>query len=401
MVFRIKLNSIRLYRLNASSGGNAGTEDNDVVPGVDVSFSTSPAILSGWHSDRTAWPRTSVDFPVAEADRGRMNVWLTGNTVGSLNPPSEKLLRDMTSAVKNAMTSYFESATSHSLLTAPFRVSAALSNGSRRTPLIFKPVVMELNPHSPIMAMREFSYNGDNLHTAVDIINRPSGLRVKVSPQEGFPGWGPFTHLDIVAAPQAGLIPDNLKVDSLRTVEEEGTLYRAYHYDRLDRDTVIGEAAVQTDFRILMSIPLDDLTAGTDNDVDIPAGILTNWKLLPKFSALAGTGGTTDSTAADNIYDPEVWEPAVDFETEPLDLGQPEKRKWVRNMWLRGIYDRKSVTVTLYASRHREDWIPVAQGSRGWISGVSAMGFRWWKVRVKGTLREGDSLDALTFEGHI
>ena len=75
----------------------------------------------------------------------------------------------------------------------------------------------------------------------------------------------------------------------------------------------------------------------------------------------------------------------------------PEERKWVRSMILRGCYNRTALRVRLYGARHREDWHLISDGMRGWCDGTAMAGFRWFKVRITGSMRRRDYLDALTF----
>ena len=80
-----------------------------------------------------------------------------------------------------------------------------------------------------------------------------------------------------------------------------------------------------------------------------------------------------------------------------MDLGDPERRKWVYMAALRGCFDRKSIRMRVYASRHRQSWKLIADGRRGWVSAATHQGFRWFKVRVTGSMNRGDYVDAVSF----
>lgn len=374
------------------SGGDAQARAS--AQQFSIAFSMQPAELPGWTGGMSDYPATSVTFTFPEGDAARVHAWFSGNYKGVTAPASTTLISNVSHAVKSALEAYFGAAAGMDLFTAPFRVGWVLrmKDGNRR---ISSPAELMLTGRqSPLVAILSRTFEGTSVTTPVAIVNRP--MRLMITPSQPVSEWGDVTHIDIIAAPQPSLIPSGLRVSGVGTQEEEESeRYLCYQYPRLKSEIIANTASIQNDFRIIASIPVGDITGTDTMAVPMTAGGLGNWKLLPKYSDNGTSSGGGDNPGDGD--EPQAWEPWIDKETEALDLGMPEERKWVRSMILRGCYDRTALRVRLYGARHREDWHLISDGKRGWCAGTAMAGFRWFKVRITGSMRRRDYLDALTF----
>lgn len=367
------------------------------VPGtMTVTFSMVKAVLEDWTSDVSGYPRGMVSFKYPEADMERVMAWMTGDFGNVTAPASDSLLRNVTSAVSGLLKQYFAAASGHNLFTSPFKVGWALRKRDGTREMTQPLTLMQINPNSPILPIANYSVRQEEAQTLNDIINNPGSIQITPSsiPTE----WGEVSHIDIIATPPASLIPQDMVITGVTTVMVGDKRQRAYRYNRLDDTEVCGAASIQNDLRIIASIPVGEMTEGKPMTVQLIPGALSNWKLLDKFS----TGGDGDTGDGDDKDDnqgnqEDKWEPYIDKETNPLDLGDPERRKWVYMAALRGCFDRNSIRIRVYASRHRQNWRLIADGRRGWVSAATHQGFRWFKVRITGSMNRGDYVDAVSF----
>lgn len=367
---------------------------------MSVTFGMVKAKLEEWTSDVSGYPRGALRFRYPKADRERVMAWMTGDFGNVSEPASDALLKNVTTAVQELLKQYVTTASGHNLFTSPFKVGWALRKKDGTREMTQPLTLMQINPGSPLLPIADFSVGEEEARTLNDIINNPCGLQITASSIPA--GWGDVTHIDIVATPQASLLPQDMQVTGVTTVMVGEKRCRAYHYNRLDDTEVLGTASIQNDLRIIASIPVADLADGQPSAVQLIPGALSNWKLLDKFSTGgtgSGAGGGGDDDGKDDNQDnqEDKWEPYIDKETDPLDLGDPERRKWVYMAALRGCFDRKSIRIRVYASRHRQGWKLIADGRRGWVSAATHQGFRWFKVRITGSMNRGDYVDAVSF----
>lgn len=436
MIYRISLSKIKLKRLlsfditNSNNGGETpGTaisiglldpeEDKGEISDIngsktetadsteesklsvassdlDFKFGMMPDLLSPWNNKPEDYPNGVVDFTVSEADRPRVMMWLTGQVAGTVMPPSDKLLKDMTAVTKTLLTSYFNKAAETGLFTAPCRIGWAFryKDGTR---IMTRPMQLIVpNDRAPLLPIALYNFYDGTVHTQTEITNRPCHLTITPSRIPDEIDGDKIVAVDIVAGPQPGMIPSDFRIMNISTETVDGTNRKVFYYTRPDASALAAEAAIQNDLRIIASITAEAFSGIQQLKVPLTPGALSNWKMLPKYSQ--GTLGEDDDPDPGNTYDPDIWEPVINLETEPLDLGLPDKRKHLRAVHLCGIYERGAVSITLYGSRHREKWIKVASGSRGWISGLAGDRFQWWKIRIRGSLRPDDSLEALSFD---
>lgn len=384
-----------LANLN-SSESSIGASNPD-AGSVSVAFGMVKAKLEDWTSDVSGYPRGMVSFKYPETDMERVMAWMTGDFGNVTAPASDALLRNVTSAVSGLLKQYFAAASGHNLFTSPFKVGWALRKRDGTREMTQPLTLMQINPNSPILPIANYSVRREEAQTLNDIINNPGSIQI--TPSSVPADWGDIFHMDIVATPQASLIPQDMMITGVTTVMVGDNRQRAYRYNRLDDTEVCGAASIQNDLRVIASIPVGEMTEGKPMTVQLIPGALSNWKLLDKFST-GGTGsGDGGGEGKDDNKDDEEdeWEPYIDRETDPLDLGDPERRKWVYMTALRGCFDRKALRIRVYASRHRQGWKLIADGRRGWVSVATHQGFRWFKVRVTGSMNRGDYVDAVSF----
>lgn len=382
--------------------GTTNAEAANTTSGeMSVTFGMVKAKLDEWTSDVSGYQRGAVRFRFPEADRERVSAWMTGDFGNVSEPASDTLLKNVTAAVQGLLKQYIAAADGHNLFTSPFKVGWALRKKDGTREMTQPLTLMQINPHSPVLPIANFSVGQEEAQTLNDIINNPCSLQITASSLPA--DWDDVTHIDIVATPQASLLPQDMQVTGVTTVMVGEKRCRAYHYNRLDDTEVLGTASIQNDLRIIASISVADLADGQPSAVQLIPGALSNWKLLDKFSTGgtgSGAGGGGDDDGKDDNPDnnkEDKWEPYIDKETDPLDLGDPERRKWVYMTALRGCFDRKSIRIRVYASRHRQNWRLIADGRRGWVSAASHQGFRWFKVRITGSMNRGDYVDAVSF----
>lgn len=385
----------------------SGIAPSRVPAGLRLAFGWEPELPTGW-SGPSQWPTAPVEFSFPEGDALRVNAWFTGNYHGVNNPASTTLLNNMTRAVRQALEAYFAAADGADLFTAPLRVGWAFrfKDGSHRmttAPILFSP-----NSRSPLVAIETYTLGATSLTTLCSLTNSPAHLTFTPSPlPDAAHDWGDITHIDIVAAPRVSLIPRDMRVTGVTTVDEQGTRYRTFHYTRPTPEAIAATAAVQNDFRIIAAIPVAEMSGTFPRRVPVTPGALANWKLLPKYKEETEPDTPVDPDhpfEPDNpeqpLYpympdEPDVWEPFIDKETDALDLGDPEGRKWLRRLRICGNYDRRALRVRVYASRHRQNWRLIADGRRGWVAGLARARYRWFRIRVTAEMLRTHYLDAI------
>lgn len=405
-LIRVDLAAVGLHDFRPSLvpvlGADPGTPSQPIqshaAEGFRLAFALQGATLHDWATSPAGYHRTTIQFDVPDSDMPRVVGWFTGHYESVTQPPSDTLLRNVSDAVEARLKEYFAGAESQNLFTAPFRIGWAFryKDGTRR---MTQPMtLMEPDTMSPLMAIDSYSFPSGTARSVTDIINHP--CRLTYSPS-AIPADPDITHIDIIAAPQPSLIPADLRCNGIHTVVRDGIRYRTYRYNMLDEAYILGNASCQNDLRILASVPVAELVPGEYLQVPILNGALSNWKLLDRFTTSASGGtGTEDPGSPDDPEDPDIpdtWEPFIDKITAPMDLGDPERRKWLWRVILRGRYDRRAMRIRIYASRHRHFWRLIADGSRGWATALAATGYRWYRVRLTASLRRSDYLDALTF----
>lgn len=426
MKLRIDLSKIELRKVKANLDHTTQPEepsepmarsqassntDYEIPNGYKPIFELQAHPLTGWTSPLHDYPIGDMNYDVPEKDLPRVKAWFTGQYGGVTEGASSTLIRNVTNAGKTALSNYFTAANEARRFTSPFKISWAYRFKDGNRLMMEDMQLMSPNTRAPILTLEEYTLLEDSVVSKVGIHNTATTLKFRSTMNPGFIYWGDVTHIDIIATPQVDLIPDDFQITEVGTVTIDGVNKSSYLYIRPTQETVEGTALLQTDSRIIASVPVLELPNTQLEDVPILGGAFTNWKQLEKYTE-KGSGDSGDDNP-DNPDDPDdpdnpdepdnsdnPWYPYVNVETEPLDLGDPERRKWVRSVWLRGLYERDKVSIKLYGSRHRDDWHLLAQGKRGWIGGLAGAGFKWWKVQITGPMRKGDFPDALSFDFH-
>lgn len=368
---------------------------------LSLGFSFESKNIPGFSIGRTGYHSGSVNFSFPEKDAPRVGAWFSGRYDAVRNPASDTLLRNLSDAVKELLLAYFHAAAAANLFTAPFRMGWAFrfNNGSRK--MIQQASLFSPYNESPLLPVTSSSVAESSAISTADIINSPKSLSLQVNctiPADF--DWGDITHIDIIATPQPDLVPSPLSATGTSSVVLDNKRYMGYAYNRVNSSSAEGTANMQNDFRIIASVPVSRLSAEKVIPLEIPAGGLANWKQLPKYSSSGNSGSPDDPDTPDSPDTPDepVWEPYIDKITDPLDLGNPEARKWVRAVALRGCFSRtNAVSIRLYGSQHRQNWRLIARGSNGWASALMASGYRWFRVRITGNLARHDFIDAVSF----
>ena len=366
-----------------------------------IEFSLDTVGLDGWTNSIRGYPSTSIEFNVPDADKPRVAGWFTGHYTNDALPASDTLKRNVTSSVKGALDSYFTKATGLNLFTAPFRVGWAFRTRSGKRTIIEPVRLMTPVTFAPPVAIIDYSFLTGAAKSTIDIINRPSRLMFRLSaPIADSFDWGDITHIDFIAAPQAELIPAPFQVYGVTTIIEEGTRYKSFRYDRSDSESLLANANAQYDFRVIGSISVSALGSGVA-EVPLSDGALANWKLLTKYkSDPSDPSEPSDPSDSSDLSDQsdQTWNPYIDKITAPLDLGYPDRRKWIGSVGVRGCFVRSgALRVRIYGSLHRQRWMLIADSSRADVHGMALNGYRWFRVRITGNLRKCDYIDAITF----
>lgn len=354
-----------------------------------ATYSFARGGLPAYDYSRYAHPAMAVNLTVPDSDLPKVGVWM-GSTATEGTLPSETLVKRMTEGVIGGMKQYIAEASRVGLFTSPFRIGYALrrSDGTRfafgETRLLLP------NAGAPLAIVRESNLSGNSWQTMTEIVNMPCRLRVGM---EGFSlpgGQRPaVTHLDFFVTRQASLFTGYESVTGIRSEEYLGERCRVWAYPRLSEQEVRQCAALDSDFRVIASIPITDAEEGLTG-LELPAGRrnLNEWS---DFPALTGAGSVGEGAV--RPFDPDG-PGLLDYDrfrltTCALDLGNPEERKRVHGLSVRGVFERtsgkddSSMIVRLYGSRHRERWRLLATARGPHLRPLRGVNYRWLMVEVE------------------
>lgn len=375
----------------AEEAGTGGAEEEPTVP--ELGLTLAAAELEAYASSRYTHPVTDVTVTVPDGDIPVVEAW-AGTGVATATPPSDILLKRITSAVMGAINRYFTDASRAGLFTRPLRVACALRLKDGKYAAVSTPRLLTPADRAPLVVIRELQFGGTTLRTRVELMNTPQTLTADI-PAFEVPAHlaEKVTHLDIIATRQCDVLAGDESVEGIRSYALYGENVRIWHYRRLEADVVAEAAENDRSFRVIASVPIAEATPGKSG-IRLPLGRknLDDWESFPKAD-IDNTGGK-DPTEPD---EPEVPHTHVMLSTEPLDLGLPEREKRVRGVTLRGIFERGAddIEMTLYASHHRERWHRLATSRGPHIRFLRAVRCRW--LRVEARLRREAKIDALTF----
>lgn len=147
-------------------------------------------------------------------------------------------------------------------------------------------------------------------------------------------------------------------------------------------------ALADGDFRIVATLPWEVVSKGiTDyNPLNHP-GTLLNFDDLPM---------ARDEHAPDSVFPADTWSPYLHFETQPIALASPGGEARLREVLVRGVFQRHRIKTTLYGAWHRDRWLPVASGG-ACLRGISGVSFPWYKLEIETPMRCIDFIDAIDF----
>lgn len=373
------------------------------LPALSPSFSLRP---QGTQQGETA----SVDFAFPADDYRRVESWFTGDASHVTQPASATLKKNMTTAVKAALDSYLSSAASRNLFLSPFVVGCRyrLFDGSvaeASEPLLLSPAEEPLR-----MVISGYNLYEKALHTAVVFSQSPSQLLFSLPcPADAAEFLDIITDVEFYICAPAALCPADFSVSGIRSVTVGGVRERVWYYSANDIETMKASVAADRDFRVIATVPFADIAAGLHAQpapLPVAPGALEKFSSLPKLSARrpAASAGTTASAGAvatipnGAFTGIDGWRPYLHVQTPPLDLGLPEKAKSVCDIYLRGVFDRDKVVMTLYGSHHRENWRYLARSRGPFLRTCRRAPYRWLRVELSLPFRRDDFLDCLTFK---
>lgn len=84
--------------------------------------------------------------------------------------------------------------------------------------------------------------------------------------------------------------------------------------------------------------------------------------------------------------------------TRPLKLDAPDTLKVVRNVILRGVFDRGDVQTVLYGSRDMKHWYLVGSSTNHELRCLSGTPYKYFRIAVISKLEKGESLSGATIE---
>lgn len=374
-----------------SEEAGRAAEEAGTVP--ELGLTLAAAELEAYASSRYTHPVTDVTVTVPDGDIPVVEAWV-GTGVATATPPSDILLKRITSAVMGAINRYFTDASRAGLFTRPLRVACALRRKDGKYAAVGTPRLLTPADRAPLVVIRELQFGGTTLRTRVELMNTPQTLTADI-PAFAVPAElaATVTHLDIIATRQCDVLAGDESVEGIRSYALYGENVRIWHYRRLEADVVAEAAENDRSFRVIASVPIAEATAGKTG-IRLPLGRknLDDWESFPKADIDSAGGNDPDQPD-----EPEVPHTHVLLATEPLDLGMPEREKRVRGVTLRGVFGRGTddVEMTLYASHHRERWHRLATSRGPHIRFLRAVRCRW--LRVEARLRSGAKVDALTF----
>lgn len=374
--------------------GNSGNETTDDPSEEPVflpapEFELEPTPLSG---RGPSLPEGIVAFDVPADDMPRVSAWFSGNYQGVTRPASATLMKNLTSAVHSLLDDFYQEISDSGLFAAPFRLRWRwrLKDGS-----VYQPGDEELMvPAStaPLLVIRDYGLGDTRLTTYVIIRQMPSRLMVKIPPLGN--NKDSVAGIEFFATSPVEMFSKDAAANGVRSADVDDSRVRIWHYDAPSESTNILKAQSDEKFSFLGAIPLSLLS--TDNDATIMSVPIDGVQLTDT----PGSGGSGN----DDPSQPPLFEPFFFAETPPLDLGDPEAFKRVTALYLRGIFPRSSsgsihpdMELSLFGSIHRENWRLLARASGPYIRGLRGIPCRWFKARIRLTLRPGDTLHALTF----
>lgn len=413
---RIELNKIKTFKNEIHADNSDDTEGNldnngenpDITtetPDCGIEFMLEGETLSGHgpqspatitdengkiHSQMGGWPEVEVAFSVAESDIPRVNAWFDDNYQGVSTPESAMLQKNRTSAVHNALKTYFNAAHSSNLFTSPFRIGWRYRLTDNSLSEMHDCGASDCFHTAPRLPVTTHQLTDKYLYTRAQVRNVPARLHYRFkSSREFLAVRSKIAAIEIYATKQAALYASEAEVAGIRTITIDGTPRRCWHYERYAENDVRLLISQDNDFRRIATIPIDEIEENDEfSPLPIASGTLTDFSKLPKPDSSTG-------------QEPSITGKRIKILTEPLHLDYPEDEKSVRCVTLRGVFQRETVKFRLYASQHRENRHLIASATGPYLYGIYGSKWRWFEIEIEAAMREGDFFEAVTFEFNV
>ena len=387
-------------------GTNPDPEPIPDLSGIleSISFSMYPSQLEGYIFSRYSHPATLMNCVIPDDDLPLVKSWFGGAPVTAV--ASDTLVKRLSDSVFGHLKDFIADAANASLFLAPCRIGAAIRIDDGSYCCVSKPVYLAPNTMAPLLAIREYSLYGTSLQTIVEMICTPVKIAAQI-PAFQLPESVASRAEAIVffATRQGDILAGDETVKGVTTTDIYGETSRCWHYDRLSPDVIRANVLADTDFRIIGEVDIAQASEGvTSLQIPITSGALATWKMLPKFDPKqsGNDGEINDPTLPGGDVDDNY--SRIRLVTAPLDLGYPDDEKMIREVALRGIYNRLPPTqkgdpslpeINLFISPHRDRWRKIATGQGGYIRLPVGIRTRWLKVEV--IAPRDSTFDAITF----
>ena len=366
-----------------------------LFPTLNPVFSLKPTAIAGFGSPL---PRSEVEFSFPPEDRKRVEAWFSGDFSHVTAPESATLKKNMSAAVISTLKKYATSAKAQNLFISPFCIGwrYRLFDGSAAAPEATELLTPLETPVNLIITSHNIYEK--SLHTDVMFSNSPSTILFSIPSPVGAEGCVDLiTSVEIFITSPRDIFSQDANVIGIRSVNIGGVRQSVWAYESYEIGNLVSAARADKDFRVIASIPFREIADGKyDTAVPLPieAGSLERFSTLPKATSEQGdtsSGGTGGVTGVDG------WKPYIHAETPPLDLFQTETDKFIRSVYITGIFERSKMKITFYVSNDREKWQRVARASGAVINGLCRIPARWVKIEFELPMRKGDFLDLLVF----
>lgn len=409
---RINFDSIFITDLSEPSDSGSSLPPGEAtasksLPALTASFSFEKSTLPGYG---TTLPATDIDFAFPAEDLARVQAWFSGDFSHVVNPESATLKKNMTAAVLSALADFISAASTRNLFSSPFKIGIRYRLFDNSYVYIAPPELLIPSESAPDLVITGFNVYEKSLHTEISVSQNPSALYFAISVPDNWEDYREIINsVEFFITRQADLYPSDAKVSGVRSISSDGIRQRTWHYERYDSDLVCAQARADSAFRLVASIPFSDISAGHYSEPSLfpmEAGTLQRLSSLPKInyssdSASGGSSSGSSTSSSDNTPGISGWRPYIHIVTSALDLGLPERAKSISDLFLRGVFQREDVKLTLFGSHHREGWRMIARSSGPYIRGLRGVPYRWLKVEIELPMRRDDFLEALTFKFKI
>lgn len=374
------------------------------APGFEPSVSAIVTDANGYtHTSINGVPERSLSIAIPSEDIPRVKAWFSGNYDGVSNTPSATLEKNITSAISGLLSDYISTCQNHNLFTSPCRFAwCAITKDGKKSKL--KPIYpSQPNPEAPLLPIISHYFTDTHLHTRVQIRNISCQASLKIdSADVAELLTSGFEAIEIYATKQVEFYPLKSEIFGINSILIDGTPKKCWNYYHYSADEIGNSVNSDSNFRRICKIPVTDIPKDNSNLIlPISSALLANFNTAPIYKENSEESRPNEVDKIESLSNTDSAPQWVHFITEPLDLGYPEDDKHMRRVTLYGIFprvDSTKISLTLYASHHRESWHKIASTHGYILHGLRRVPFRWWRVKTKVELRPGDTLEALTFE---